>query len=330
MGFSDLGKKLSKIGQDTKNGVQKVSDSVSISNRITAEKKSLERLYASIGEAVYKESPDVAKEGLEDEWAAVKVAYANIASLNDQLNHVKGIIYCPNCGRPAARGDKFCAKCGFRLDNLQETTGSKVAQDIREAGQEVGKLAGNAADKTGELVGGAAADTKNFFSRLKDSAVCRLKGGRTVIIPKKKLNWKWHIYNSGKAYRDVQIEEWVNSHDITGKTKYLFCVSRYNQHGWIMEGKKGAWKCRYVFKLSTIAYGPQEYGWNHCEISQHYIGKKNVGGGISISYASKAGGNQIHIGKGGHPATHGCIGMSKKSLNFVYYYLPIGTRVLTI
>ena len=48
MGFSDLGKKLSKIGQDTKNGVQKVSDSVSISNRITAEKKSLERLYASI------------------------------------------------------------------------------------------------------------------------------------------------------------------------------------------------------------------------------------------------------------------------------------------
>ena len=67
MGFSDLGKKLSKIGQDTKNGVQKVSDSVSISNRITAEKKSLERLFASIGEAVYKESPDVAKEGLEDE-----------------------------------------------------------------------------------------------------------------------------------------------------------------------------------------------------------------------------------------------------------------------
>ena len=170
MGFSDLGKKLSKIGQDTKNGVQKVSDSVSISNRITAEKKSLERLYAYIGEAVYKESPDVPKEGLEDEWAAVKVAYANIASFNDQLNHVKGIIYCPNCGRPAAKGDKFCAKCGFRLDNLQETTGSKVAQDIKEAGQEVGRLAGTAADKTGELVGGAAADTKNFFTRLKDSA----------------------------------------------------------------------------------------------------------------------------------------------------------------
>ena len=170
MGFSDLGKKLSKLGQDTKNGVQKVSDSVSISNRISAEKKSLERLFAAIGETVYKVSPDVPKEGLEDEWAAVKVAYANIASLGEQLDHVKGIIYCPNCGRPADKGDKFCAKCGFRLDNLQETLGGKMAQDIKEAGREVGKLAEGAADKTGELVGGAAADTRNFFARLKDNA----------------------------------------------------------------------------------------------------------------------------------------------------------------
>ena len=85
--------------------------------------------------------------------------------------------------------------------------------------------------------------------RWKKKAVCRLKGGRTVIIPKSKLSWKWHIYNSGKAYKDVQIEEWVNRHGVTSKTKYLFCVSRYNQHGWIMEGRKGAWRCKYVFKL---------------------------------------------------------------------------------
>ena len=168
MGFSDLGKKLSKLGQDTKNGVQKVSDSVSISNRISQEKKSLERLFALIGEAVYKENPETPKAGLEDEWAAVKVAYANIASYTDQLNHVKGIIYCPNCGRPAASGDKFCAKCGYKLNIRPETTGAKMAKDLKEAGQEVGKIAGDAADKTGEAVGGAAAGTKNAFSWLKE------------------------------------------------------------------------------------------------------------------------------------------------------------------
>ena len=167
MGFSDLGKKLSKLGQDTKNGVQKVSDSVSISNRISQEKKSLERLFAMIGEAVYKENPDAPRAGLEDEWAAVKVAYSNIASYTEQLNHLKGLIYCPNCGRPAAAGDKFCAKCGLKLNIRPETTGEKMAKDLKEAGQEVGKIATDAADRTGEAVGGAAAGTKNALSWLK-------------------------------------------------------------------------------------------------------------------------------------------------------------------
>ena len=144
-----------------------MSDSVSISNRISQEKKSLERLFALIGEAVYKDNPDTPKAGLEDEWAAVKVAYANIASYTEQLNNIKGLIYCPNCGRPAADGDKFCAKCGFKLNIRPESTGVKMAKDLKEAGQEVGRIAGGAADKTGEAVGGAAAGTKNAFSWLK-------------------------------------------------------------------------------------------------------------------------------------------------------------------
>ena len=171
MGLSDLAKTLSKLGQDTKNGVQKMSDSVSISNRISQEKKSLERLFALIGEAVYKEHPDQPKAGLEDEWAAVKVAYANIAAYTDQLNHMKGIVYCPNCSRPAASGDKYCARCGFRLEVRPERTGLRIAMDVKEVGQEVGHMAGSAKDKTGEAVGGAAAGTHNAFFLLKQKFV---------------------------------------------------------------------------------------------------------------------------------------------------------------
>ena len=43
MSWSNLGQKLARIGRDTKNGVQKMSDSVSIKGRISAEKRSLER-----------------------------------------------------------------------------------------------------------------------------------------------------------------------------------------------------------------------------------------------------------------------------------------------
>lgn len=166
MGFSDLGKKLARLGQDTKNGVQKMSDSVSISNRISAEKKSLEKLYAAIGEAVYKEAPDSPRSGMEDEYAAVKVAYANIENYTRQLNSVKGIIYCPNCGKPATAGDKFCARCGAKLAPPSDSTGEKIGLDLREAGEEAGKLAAGAVDKTGEFFGGAAAKSKNALNHL--------------------------------------------------------------------------------------------------------------------------------------------------------------------
>ena len=176
MAFSDLGKKLARLGQDTKNGVQKMSDSVSINNRISAEKKSLGRLYAVIGEAVYQASPDEPREGLEDEWAAVKVAFANIEAFTQQLNSVKGIVYCPGCGRPASKGDKFCAKCGTKIVLPDDTTRAKVAADLKEAGQEAGRIVTGAADKTGEMVGSAAAGTKNAFTRMKEKMAGFTKG----------------------------------------------------------------------------------------------------------------------------------------------------------
>ena len=170
MGLSDFGSKIVRIGQDTKNGVQKMSDSVTINNKIQAEKKSLTRLLAMIGEHVYKQDPDHPIPGMEDEYAAVKVAYGNLEKYKQQLNQIKGIVYCPKCGKPAAEGDKFCAKCGTKLPAAETGTAGKVVSDVKEAGEEAGKIASEAADKTGEFLGGAAAGTKNIFSRFSDRA----------------------------------------------------------------------------------------------------------------------------------------------------------------
>lgn len=166
MGFGDLGRKLAKIGSDTKNGVVKMSDSASINSKINAEKRSLERLFMTIGEAVYKADPDHPAVGLEDEYHAVKVAYANIEDLQHDLNKVKGAVYCPVCGRLAEDGDVFCPKCGTKLPPAEDSTGKKLSQDFKEAGQETAKIAADVAGKTGEFFGSAAAATKNLFSSL--------------------------------------------------------------------------------------------------------------------------------------------------------------------
>ena len=126
MAFEKIRQSLAVIGQGTKSGVQKVSDGVSINNRIQAEKRSLERLLAVIGEQVYKEDPDTPIPGLEDEYEAVKVAYANLKSYEEQLNQAKGIIYRPLCRKAAAKGDKYCEKCGTCLIPGEESKGRRA------------------------------------------------------------------------------------------------------------------------------------------------------------------------------------------------------------
>lgn len=171
-----------------------------------------------------------------------------------------------------------------------------------------------------------------YYPKRKGKAICRLKNKRTVRIPAGKLRVKYYIYNSSTAYTDAQIEEWVASRKLTSKTKYMFVASKYNQHGWIMVRQSGKWICKYVLNISTGAYTngdlPNDcYPLNSCSIQTHYINKKNIGRGIS--YASKYGGNQIHYGnKVLFPSTHGCIAMKSRDYNFVYWYLPYGTRVV--
>lgn len=171
-----------------------------------------------------------------------------------------------------------------------------------------------------------------YFPKNRGTAVCRLKSGRTVRIPSSKLKVLKYVYNSSKAYSDAQVEEWINSRKITSGSNYLFFASKFNQRGWILVKSDGKWKCRYVLGISTGAYTngglPNDcYSFGSCAINTHYVNKKGFGRGIS--YASKGGGNQIHVsGRTLRPGTHGCIGMKKKDYEFVYWHLPYGTRVV--
>ena len=171
-----------------------------------------------------------------------------------------------------------------------------------------------------------------FYPSPKGTATCRLKSGRSVKISGKNLRTLKYVYNSSSRYADAQVEEWVNSRKITSGSKYLFFASKFNQRAWIMEKTKDGWRCKYVVPISTGAYTnygrPNDlYGFNSCSINTHYVNKKGFGRGIS--YASKAGGNQIHTtNRTLRPGTHGCIAMKRKDYNFVYNYLPYGTRVV--
>ncbi len=156
MGFEELGKKLVRLGQDTKSGVQKMGESYQINAKIGEEKKKLEQLYRAVGEAVYQENREKGLKGLEEEFEAIGTALENIAAYTHQLNKVKGVLYCTECGREAAKGERFCSGCGAKLPEEDDDISEKMKQDAREAVGEAGEIMGDVVDKARGFMGSVA------------------------------------------------------------------------------------------------------------------------------------------------------------------------------
>ena len=162
MGFEQLGKKLMRLGQDTKSGVQKMGESYQINSKISDAKKALDQYYRAIGEKVYQDNSETPLEGMEEEFAAVKEALDNITEYTEQLNKVKGVTYCPECGKEAARGEKFCSDCGAKLPENQDDIAEKMKQDAKEASSEAGDIVNDVVDKAKGFVGNVAGKADAF------------------------------------------------------------------------------------------------------------------------------------------------------------------------
>lgn len=183
MGFEELGKKLMRLGQDTKSGVQKAGETYQINSKLADEKKKLEQLYRAIGEAVYAANVETPLEGLEDEFEAIKAVMESIADYTEQLNKKKGIAVCPECGREAAKGEAFCAECGAKLPEVEDDYSEKMKQDAKEAVNEAGEIMGDVMEKAkgfmGSMADKADAFVKGVASRVnnqnKDDVVVELE-----------------------------------------------------------------------------------------------------------------------------------------------------------
>lgn len=165
MGFEQLGKKLMNLGQDAKSGVQKVGETYQVNNKLNDEKRALTKLYAAIGKHIYHGNEQTPLEGLEDEFAAVKSTQENIRQLTEQLNRLKGIVVCPECGREASRNEKFCAGCGSKLPEAEMRLSDKMKQDMKDA-----------AGEAGDIVDDMAGKAKDFFGNVADKADAFVKG----------------------------------------------------------------------------------------------------------------------------------------------------------
>ena len=116
--FDDLGAKLSKTGQKTMQKANELADITKLNLRTNELNRSIQDLYAKVGEQYYALHGSQPEAALAELCAGIDSAKAEIDQIKTEIQRIKQIKVCPSCGYENPSEASFCNKCGVALPEL--------------------------------------------------------------------------------------------------------------------------------------------------------------------------------------------------------------------
>lgn len=114
---------LFKILNDTGHGAtQKVKDYKEISqinSLIQTEQNNREKLFAQIGQHYYNQIKENGRENIDESisqlFSAIDQTEEKISTYQAEIQKIKNVKCCPQCGRECSQDSVFCSSCGKQL-----------------------------------------------------------------------------------------------------------------------------------------------------------------------------------------------------------------------
>ncbi len=113
--FDELGKKLSQAGQNAVQKTKEVADIARINGAISDEEKKINNTYFQIGKLYVSLHEKDFDEDFGGMVSAVLESEAKIRDYRQQIQDIKGVIRCENCGAEVANNSAFCSSCGAAM-----------------------------------------------------------------------------------------------------------------------------------------------------------------------------------------------------------------------
>lgn len=131
--FDDISKKISEVSQSAAGKTRDTADLFKLKGEISDEEKKLTSLYAEIGKlycTLHSEDFEPQFQGL---MAGVKETINGIADRQAQIQRIKKISICSNCGAEVSLENRYCIVCGApRVMNPNNTTCVNCGKIIEE------------------------------------------------------------------------------------------------------------------------------------------------------------------------------------------------------
>ena len=126
-----------KVTQGTKN----LADSTRLNAAIVENKRKIEKLYSTLGQAYYAACKDAPAPETAELVAELNGLFEAIEQAENELRQVRGRGKCPNCGTELPANALFCSNCGFKQPQPEPPAqperrvcpacGSAVSQEAR-------------------------------------------------------------------------------------------------------------------------------------------------------------------------------------------------------
>lgn len=113
--FDDLSKKITQAGQTAVQKTKDFTDNARLNSAISEEEKRINNCYLEIGKLYVSTHFD----NYEDDFAkmidSIRESEQKILDYRRQIQKLKGIIRCENCGAEVANNSAFCSSCGASM-----------------------------------------------------------------------------------------------------------------------------------------------------------------------------------------------------------------------
>lgn len=113
--FDEVGKRLTKAGQGMAQSTKNMASIAKLSSAISDEEKKIKNLYTLIGQTYFNSHRDTPENEQAASVNAIIESAEKIAQYKEEMQRIRGITNCPNCGAEVPFGVAFCNACGNKM-----------------------------------------------------------------------------------------------------------------------------------------------------------------------------------------------------------------------
>ena len=130
--LDDLDRKVTSLGQGVKQKSKEVTDSVKLNSALKSLGNQKKEEYEKLGEAYFRlccEEKEKTAPELEEFITHLKGLISQEKELQEQIQKIKNVVYCPNCNAELPGESKFCNVCGTEIKLVRKEPRGKVCKN---------------------------------------------------------------------------------------------------------------------------------------------------------------------------------------------------------